>query len=148
MRARLLKLLLLIAAAPALALVTSCGTLAGGGAPDASPSSGSITGDWTVESLNGHGVLEGVTLSFRFDEGGGFSANGGVNRVRSEYSIDGAAVGFSELLSTRMAGRPELMDQEQELIDAIEGARGIRIQDGRLELFDADGQRLLAARRG
>ena len=56
-----------------------------------------------------------------FGDDGGLSGTTGVNRLMGRYEVGEAAVTFGPLATTRMAGPPELMAQEQAVTRALSG---------------------------
>jgi copper homeostasis protein (lipoprotein) len=71
------------------------------------------------------------------------SGSGGCNRLMGGFTLDGAALRFSSLASTRMACRPALMDFEGRVFRALEQVRSWRTEGSGLELLDAGGGILL-----
>jgi heat shock protein HslJ len=49
------------------------------------------------------------------------------------------------MLATRMAGPPELMEQESRLMAALEAAQGSSVEGDRLRLMDGGGEVLLVS---
>lgn len=139
--------LLLVALLLPATLITGCGSLSGAGAPSVDGSLGELPGDWRVMELHGEMLVDGAELSLSFDEDGAFSGESGVNRLRATYTETDGGLVFSPVLATRMAGRPELMEQEELLLDALERTRSFTLRSGRLGLIDGAGITLLAARR-
>lgn len=117
--------------------------------PDAAPGDGpaglsGLTGrTWRLTRLR-HG---GQTLSpsresipsIEFDAAGHVSGNASVNRFRGSCTIDAAGglrwsqTGFA---TTRMAGPPELMRQEEWFLEAMRHAAHVRVTGDTLELAD------------
>jgi len=142
-RTTLLFLTFLLSAA----LFTSCGSLAGAGAPNAAGALGELPGDWRVTEIGGKGLVDGVELSLAFGQDGAFTGESGVNRLRATYTAQGEGLSFAPVMATRMAGLPELMEQEQRLLNALEETRSFTLQGGQLGLVDGAGVTLLLARR-
>ena len=78
-------------------------------------------------------------------EGSRFAGSGGVNRLLGSYTLDGGSLSFSDAASTRMAGPPEAMQQEQAIIAALPQVVGYRIAGDQLLLVDAAGLPVLRA---
>ena len=76
---------------------------------------------------------------------GRFHGSGGVNRLLGGYSTDGDTVTFSQVASTMMAGLPEAMQQEQQIVGALERVRGFHIAGDWLTLVDGSSQPVLNA---
>ncbi len=97
---------------------------------------------WELTELRGVAARRGLRdelPSLKFDaEGGGFSGFGGVNRLTGRYLVTGSQITVTPGGSTRMAGPPELLDQERRFVDAL--GRGVTfiVKADRLELRDTD----------
>ena len=63
------------------------------------------------ESVDGHDLVEGSTISLAFADGS-LSANPGCNSLAGGYTIDGDTLQVNELAQTAMACDEALMDQE------------------------------------
>ena len=88
---------------------------------------------WTLTRLNGQDVTGVKPPSLKF-EGGKLAIFGGVNQLTGSYGlIDGKAV-IGDLASTKMAGPPELMDQEQAFAKALASVDDYRVQGDELTL--------------
>lgn len=74
------------------------------------------------------------------------SGSGGCNRLMGGFSLEGTAIRFSQLASTRMGCSPPVMALEQRYGDALERVRRWRIDQRRLLLQDASGNTLLRFR--
>lgn len=105
---------------------------------------------WILVSLGGQ-LPEGekaITLEFARD--GKFSGHAGVNSYFGSYQIRRGSgprgeIAISEIGSTKMAGAPELMQQEQRYLDALRQATLYMAEGGLLE-FRAGNQPLLRYR--
>ncbi len=69
-------------------------------------------------------------------EHGRVSGTGGVNRLLGEYRLVGSRLTLGALASTRMAGPPELMKSEQQLLAALARVARWAIDDEQLILAD------------
>jgi heat shock protein HslJ len=67
--------------------------------------------------------------------------SGGCNRLAGSYRLDGSAVEFGPVASTRMACA-QGMEQEQAVLEALAGTRMWKILARLLELCDKDGTML------
>jgi heat shock protein HslJ len=74
-----------------------------------------------------------VTITFDQSTGQvtGFS---GVNQFRGSYTVDGSIISFGPVISTRMAGPPELMKLESEILKFVSTDVGFEMTDGSLAL--------------
>lgn len=111
-----------------------------------------LAGRWAVEVVRrGQAMVAPATGGdphLWFDAAGQVMGSVGVNRVRGPARTDGQAVHLGPLVTTRMAGDPDAMDEEADLLSALERvARYRAADDGRLTLLDADGEPLVGLRR-
>ena len=113
-----------------------------------------LTGtDWVVTGYNnGRGgftsVLIGTEMTALFSEDGSLTGNAGCNDFTTTYSVAGERIFVEPAAVTRKACiEPEgIMEQEGEYLAALTGATNYRIQDDMLEMFDADGSRMVSYR--
>jgi heat shock protein HslJ len=90
---------------------------------------------WTLVSVGGNPVVEVSGAGLTFDEGGNVSGSTGCNQVNGAYAVDGAALTFGPLATTRMACEDNLMAQETAVLEALAGVSGWEIDgEGRLHL--------------
>ena len=83
------------------------------------------------------------TLSF---EAGVVTGHTGCNGFRASYTVSGDQVAIGPAALTRKACPGEgVMQQERELVAAIESARTWTVRDGMLDVHRADGERVLTA---
>ena len=97
---------------------------------------------WRLVELFGEKVAvpEGAEApSLRFD-GASQTVSGstGVNRINGGYLLDGDALHFGALASTRRAGPPELMELETRFLKALERTQSTRLDGNTLELREGD----------
>jgi heat shock protein HslJ len=90
-------------------------------------------------------LVAGSELTMEFGSDGYIGGSGGVNRYHGAYEVDGASISIGPLASTKMAGEPELMDQEAAFLKALEASTQWTVVRGRLELRDADGAGMVFA---
>jgi heat shock protein HslJ len=105
---------------------------------------------WNVTSLNNGKdavtmVVTGSDLTLEFGVDGTVSGSAGVNQYNGAFTVDGAAIEIGPLATTKMAGEPELMEQEQAFLAALDAAATWTVVRGALELRDADGAALVFA---
>ena len=58
---------------------------------------------------------------------GRVSGNAGCNGIGGEVKINRNRVDFGRMISTQMACAPDIMRQERQFIEALEGARSFRL---------------------
>lgn len=118
----------------------------------ADPVGPGLAGRWAVEVVRrGEAMVAPATGGdphLWFDPAGQVMGSIGVNRVRGPARTDGDAVYLGPLVTTRMAGDPDAMDEEADLLSALERVARFRADaDDRLTLLDADGEPLVGLRR-
>jgi len=91
--------------------------------------------EWTLVALKGQpiNIDEPPTMKF---EGGKLSIFGGVNRLSGSYAlIDNQSVTLGQLVSTRMAGPPELMELEQKFSQTMARVDAFHVAGNQLDLL-------------
>lgn len=110
-----------------------------------------LAGRWAVEVVRrGEAMVAPATGGdphLWFDPAGQIIGSVGVNRVRGPARSDGDAVHLGPLVTTRMSGEPEAMDEEADLLSALDRVARYRADADRLTLLDADGEPLVGLRR-
>ena len=107
-----------------------------------------LIGEWTVERIAGAPVVERSPALLTFGEQGRFSGHAGVNQLVGGWSLEAGGLEFSDLATTRMAGPPDLMEQESRLLGALERVTRADLgRSGTLVLRGADGEALVEASR-
>jgi heat shock protein HslJ len=91
--------------------------------------------------------LAGTTLTLSFEDGS-VAGHAGCNNFRGRYTTEGNRIALGPVAATRKACAEEgVMDQERQLLAAIESATTWTIDRDVLELHRADGERVLTARK-
>ena len=85
----------------------------------------------------------GFDQHLEFDGSGGVTGSGGINRLRGAAHADGDRLMLGPLISTRMGGPPEAMDEEESLTSALDKVTGAHLDGDRLDLLDQDGGTLV-----
>lgn len=99
---------------------------------------------WRAEDLGGQGVLERAQSTVSFHAPGRVAGSTGCNRYAGAATIQGEAVSFGQLASTRMACEPALMEQEHKFLKALAEIRRYRVDaNGLLHLEGANGEPLM-----
>jgi heat shock protein HslJ len=104
--------------------------------------------DWQLASYRTSDGLQPAKTAdggavVRFSSGR-FSGSVGCNRLMGVYRTGDSALRFDPRIgATMMACPPEIMAQEQAVIDGLQQAEAYRIDDGRLIVEAADGTQLL-----
>jgi heat shock protein HslJ len=127
------------AALIALLLAAACASAGG----DASPSLGALAGsEWMM--LNEARSAVPPTIAFAEDRASGYA---GCNRWFAGAGATEQALDFQAIGTTRMMCPPPSMEAERAFLGALENARGYRIEDGELVLYDIGGADLARFRR-
>ena len=114
--------------------------------PDAPDSSAVQQRTWVLQSLAGASVpepAEGAATAELTLENGKVNGNGGVNILTGTYVLDGDALSFGSLASTKMAGPPEAMDQETQFLSALAAAAKVAVDGDTLRILQEDGTELM-----
>jgi heat shock protein HslJ len=123
----------------ALCLIPACRSRGPSGTADPAHT---LTGDWNLKALGSQPVSAPKPPWIRIEVGGGLRGWAGVNQISSQ--LDQAAMSRSEfkpspIIATRMAGPPEAMKIESDLLAALQTARTYSAHGDTLELRDASG---------
>lgn len=109
--------------------------------------------EWTVTSYhNGQqavvSVLDGTTLSLRFQADGTLSGSAGCNNLTSSYEAANGQLRVNPVGTTRRhcSDPPGIMEQEARFVAALESAATYRIEAGWLVLHSEDGSVALTGR--
>jgi len=96
---------------------------------------------WLLLEINGQPVIEGSdpTLVFEDDSIGG---DGSCNVFGGDYEAENGSISFSNIFSTLMFCE-DTSEQEAAYFAALEAADGYQVENGNLQILDADGQVLL-----
>jgi len=130
-----------------LALVSACTAQSAKLEPDIDPASRPFAGtEWRLVEVGGRSVIagQGTRVAFLSFDADASSVRGhsGVNSFFGPYALDGATLRVETLALTRMAGAPELMEQESAFTSAIQAARSYGIAAEELQLRDGAGATL------
>lgn len=107
-----------------------------------------LTGEsWVVEELDGRKVATGSRVTVAFFDEGRVNGRGSCNQYGGNFSLSGEALAVSELVSTKMACSPALMEQERRFFDLLRATRRFDIDDDGALLLHTDDQRTMIARR-
>ncbi len=96
---------------------------------------------WTVTAYNNGkqavvSPIEGSELTLEFGTDGSVSGNSGVNTFRGTFEATDDTVAITGLASTKMAGEPDLMEQETAYLKALENATTWNVTRGSLDMRD------------
>lgn len=128
-------------------LMTACTSGHGGRStsPSAPPEPAAIPdaltkSPWLAEDIGGGGVIDNAQTTLTITAEGRAEGSGGCNRFSGPVSIDGDAMTFGHIASTRKACVPALLDQEQKFLIALAGTRSYTLDASALTLLDASGR--------
>lgn len=107
------------------------------------------TGRWLAEDIGGGGVVDRIQTVLDIAGDGRVTGSGGCNRIAGQARIEGAAIAFSQMASTRMACPPAVMDQEAKFLAVLGEVSRWRIDELRRKLIleDATGKVLVVLAR-
>jgi heat shock protein HslJ len=95
-----------------------------------------------VTSIGGAAALETPSAVLTFGTDGRLSGRATVNRVAGAFRCDGAELICGPLATTMMAGPPEAMVQEQDVLAVLGGPVRVRRGSDDVELVAGDGRTL------
>jgi putative lipoprotein len=96
-------------------------------------------GSWLVVAMNGETVEGESVPQIDFGEDGQVSGSSGCNRFSGSYTLEGNALSFGPLASTRKACFGALNEQENTFFKTLNTVVAVGIQDGHTVLMDAQG---------
>ncbi len=103
-----------------------------------------LIGNWLVEDIDGRGVIDRAQTTVEFGKDNAVSGNTCVNRFSGKAEFDGSRLSFGPLATTRRAGPPAMMDQEQRFLKAIASVAAYEFgEPDILYLLNSDGNKLL-----
>jgi heat shock protein HslJ len=91
---------------------------------------------WVALEVGGRAALVDATPSAAFDADGSVSGSTGINRFRATYRVVGDELTLGQTMSTRMAGPPVAMAQEQLWLEVLGQVCRVRRDGDRLILDD------------
>ncbi len=89
--------------------------------------------EWTLTTLNGEKIVVAKPPTMKFTQGK-LSIFGGINRLSGSYGLIDNAVRMGELVSTKMAGDPALMELEKDFAKVLKSVDGFHVHGNELEL--------------
>lgn len=122
-------------------LATGCdaaGATPAADTPDPTAAVGLDGTTWTIASVGGVQLPADPPATLTVAADSSVTGTTGCNQLNGTASIDGSALAFGPLSTTRMACEPPLMEQERAVLDALAGVDGWSIDaEGRLHLTGA-----------
>lgn len=126
--------------APAMILVNLMATPPMPPAPEPEPAILDVF--WRAQAIDGAPVLPRSSTSLTIASDLRAGGKGGCNSYFAQAELDGTALQFSAVASTRMSCEASVNDQEMRFFSALSSTRGWRIDGDELLLLDARGQEL------
>lgn len=130
-----------------LMLILALGAILAACGGTSEPLGGTIPMDkeWHLSSLNGSELVAGSKIILRFHSGSEIGGNAGCNYFGGGYTSEDGSMQFGQVTSSMMAClEPEgLSDQEAAYFAAMADTAYYRVEDNRLELFNADEETIL-----
>ncbi len=103
--------------------------------------------EWTVRSLAGKPVPDGVSVTLRFLDDDRIAGSSGCNRFMGGYALTGEGLSFGQIAGTMMACPAPQMETEQRFLALLQAVNRFEITpDGGLLLITTDEKRLSAER--
>lgn len=109
--------------------------------------SASLSGEWSVLTINGEGVSGAIDTPAITIMGNRYSGKTGVNSINGKVSVKGEKISFGDGAMTRMMGDPESMEIEQRYLDAINAASKAIVNDAGLTLTDKEGREVMTLKK-
>lgn len=101
--------------------------------------------DWVVEDIGGTGVIDNSRVTLTFLAKDRVSGHASCNQFGGGWELTGEGIGFSQLVSTKKACAPALMDQETRFLSLLADVRRFDIgRHGELLLTTSGGQMVRA----
>jgi putative lipoprotein len=97
---------------------------------------------WVVTQLDGADLVGPARSTLEFTSAERVSGHAGCNRYSGAVRLDGEALEFGDLASTKMACEPEAMEQERRLFATFAEARKVRREGAELLFIAEDGKTL------
>jgi putative lipoprotein len=99
-----------------------------------------LGGTWVAEDIDGAGVIDDAQSTVQFGNDGRISGRGACNGYSGTVDLKGAQIIIGQLVSTKMACPPAVMNQENRFLAALQAARTYRTdENNKLILSDATG---------
>ena len=103
--------------------------------------------EWVVEDVNRKGSIDGARLTLTFSADGRLMGRAGCNTYSGRYSLSGEGLAVADLVSTRKACAPSLMQQEEMFLKVLADVQRFAISStGALILHAKDGPMITARR--
>ena len=111
------------------------------------PDRSELVGSWMVEYIGERPVIDRSPAFIEFSVDDMVGGNASCNRFTSSYTLSEAQLSFGQAAVTRMACPEALMEQEQRFLASLSQVAQVQLENGILELTDADGTLVFKASR-
>jgi heat shock protein HslJ/uncharacterized lipoprotein YbaY len=101
-------------------------------------------GEWVVEDINGRGIIDNSRGTLNFSADGAVSGMAFCNNYRGSYTLNGDNLTMGQLVSTRRACPPALMNQEKLFTDVLAAVHRFEINANGALILHASGQTITA----
>ncbi|GAB1470439.1 hypothetical protein MASR2M66_13160 [Chloroflexota bacterium] len=101
--------------------------------------SASVQGEWELVSYNQTPAASDADTSINFGSDGNLNANVGCNVLNGDYNVDGDAITFGAIASTKMLCQGAVGEQELGTLAVFQGSGNFLIDGNTLTITSADG---------
>jgi len=101
------------------------------------PDNAIVGTSWVVQELGG-AVTSDPKPELAFGDDGRLTGTTGVNRVMGRYEVAEGLLTVADAATTRMAGPPEAMGQEERLLALLDAPQALVVTGDRLEVGDGE----------
>jgi putative lipoprotein len=117
---------------------------------DTSANTSSVTlvgSAWTVEDINGGGIIDNSNVTISFTQDGKISGSGGCNFYSGNYEASDKILNVvGGVALTQKACAPALMKQDQKLLTVLQQAQSYSINNDSLTIVSKNGRTIMARR--
>ncbi|QIB50624.1 META domain-containing protein [Pseudomonas sp. OIL-1] len=104
--------------------------------------------EWVVEDINGGGIIDGSRVELAFLHNDRLAGQASCNNYSAEYELTTEALVVGDVISTKKACPPALMEQEHRFLDMLQRVQQFRFNEqDALVLLTAEGESLTARMR-
>jgi putative lipoprotein len=102
--------------------------------------------EWKAVSIDGADVIAGSNVTVTFNADGKVSGNASVNNYVAPWLASGGRIVIANGVSTKKAGTPDLMEQEDRFLKFLPGVVRFVLHKGGLRLVHRDGGEIILTR--
>lgn len=101
--------------------------------------------DWIIEDINGGGIIDGSKVGVVFSSNDRLAGQASCNNYSAEYELTGESLNVGNVITTKKACAPALMEQEQRFLDMLQRVQRFKFNEqGALVLLTPEGESLTA----